>query len=185
VTNQDFKSVTGRKAIILLSDGDDHGSVLSGDDLLKDESEADAMVYSIYYHSEFRGFHGRPNHDRFPGRFPGPGRFPRGRPFPVLPPDGTSPQWPGRGQRRNDRYRGPEFLRELSEVTSGRYYESEITDLEKTFGLIAEELRHQYRLGFYPAELEKDGTVHLLKVKVDATDVAVRARQQYRAQSVR
>jgi von Willebrand factor type A domain len=190
LTNQDFKSVTGRKAIILLSDGDDHGSVLLQDELLKDESEADAMVYSIYYASDFRGFRGRPNHDRFPGRFPGPsrfpGRFPGGRPFPVVPQNGTSPQWPGRGQRRNDRrYRGPEFLRELSEVTSGRYYESERTDLERTFGLIAEELRHQYRLGFYPAELQKDGTVHLLKVRVDATDVAVRARQQYRAQSVR
>jgi len=183
VANEDFKSVTGRKAIILLSDGDDHGSVLSQDELLKDESESDAMIYSIYYASDFRGFRRRPNHDRFPGPGRFPGRFPGGRPFPILPPDGAAPQRPGRGRRRDDRYRGPEFLRELSEVTSGRYYESERTDLEKTFGLIAEELRHQYRLGFYPAELEKDGTVHLLKVKVDSTDVAVRARQQYRAQS--
>jgi hypothetical protein len=73
-------------------------------------------------------------------------------------------------------------LRELSEITSGRFYQSELTDLKETFGLIAEELRHQYRLGFYPGELQKDGTVHQLRVKVDATDVAVRARQQYRAQ---
>jgi hypothetical protein len=73
-------------------------------------------------------------------------------------------------------------LRELSEITSGRFYQSELTDLKTTFGLIAEELRHQYRLGFYPGEIHKDGTVHQLRVKVDAADVAVRARQQYRAQ---
>ncbi|HKE59721.1 MAG TPA: hypothetical protein VKB46_23585, partial [Pyrinomonadaceae bacterium] len=83
----------------------------------------------------------------------------------------------GRGQQ------GAEFMRELSTVTSGRFYESQLTDLPQTFSLIAEELRHQYRLGFYPAEIKKDGSVHQLRVKVDATDLAVRARQQYRAQS--
>ncbi len=72
-------------------------------------------------------------------------------------------------------------MRELSDSTSGRFYESEITDLSKTFGLISEELRHQYRLGFYPGEIQKDGSVHQLRVKVDATNVSVRARQLYRA----
>ncbi len=73
-------------------------------------------------------------------------------------------------------------MRDLAEITSGRFYASEVTDLKKTFGLIAEELRHQYRLGFYPGEIQKDGSVHQLQVKVDASNVAVRARQQYRAQ---
>ena len=182
VANRDFKSVTGRKAIILLSDGQDFGSQIPTDDLLKDEAESDTMVYSIYYASEFRSFRG--------GRFGrGRNRFPRrggifGPPrFAHAPVQGPGPgQRPGRGQRRPPRIDGPEFLQELSEVTSGRFYQSELTDLKKTFSLIAEELRHQYRLGFYPDELHKDGSVHQLRVKVNASDVAVRARQQYRAQ---
>ena len=78
--------------------------------------------------------------------------------------------------------RGDDFLYELSEVTSGRFYVSQLTDLKKTFSQIAEELRHQYRLGFYPDELQRDGSVHQLRVKINETDLAVRARQQYRAQ---
>ena len=72
-------------------------------------------------------------------------------------------------------------MRELAEVTAGRFYRSQKTDLKKTFALIAEELRFQYRLAFKPDDLQKDGSVHLLSVKVDATDVAVRARKQYKA----
>jgi hypothetical protein len=47
--------------------------------------------------------------------------------------------------------------------------------------MIAEELRNQYRLGFVPDNLARDGSLHALKVKVDKPDVAVRARPQYRA----
>ena len=181
VTGKDFRTVTGRKAIILLSDGQDHGSVLPTDELLNEESESDTMVYSIYYAPEFRRDRDRPfrrgGPDRFPGRGGGGGIFRRGGRF------AHAPQRPGqRGQMRNRHQDGAEILRELSEITSGRFYQSDTTDLKETFGLIAEELRHQYRLGFYPGELQKDGTVHQLRVKVDAADVAVRARQQYRAQ---
>jgi len=180
VADKTFKSVTGRKAIILLSDGQDFGSVTPQDVLLDQESESDTMVYSIYYASDFNGPFQR-------GRGQWPGRFPRGRGgfppnFPMV--SQAQGQWPGRGQRRHGRgQQGAEFMRELSTVTSGRFYESQLTDLPQTFSLIAEELRHQYRLGFYPAEIKKDGSVHQLRVKVDATDLAVRARQQYRAQS--
>jgi VWFA-related protein len=184
VTGKAFKSVTGRKAIILLSDGQDFGSVTPQDVLLDQESESDTMVYSIYYQSDFRGLfrHGR---GQWPGRFPG--RYPRGggRGIPPgLPILNQAPgQWPGRGQRRNGRgTQGADFMRELSDITSGRFYQSELTDLKQTFSLIAEELRHQYRLGFYPVDIKKDGSLHQLRVKVDAADLAVRARQQYRAQ---
>lgn len=173
VTRKEFRSVTGRKAIILLSDGKDFGSVVNGDDLLREQSESDAMVYSIYYGSAFGSF--KMDRRRFPRRFPG--RFPGM----IGPPDSTTNETE---QRRFPRWRmGAEFLRELSESTSGRFYESDITDLKKTFGLISEELRHQYRLGFYPGEIQKDGSVHHLRVKVDAVNVSVRARQLYRAKT--
>jgi VWFA-related protein len=181
VANRAFKSVTGRKAIILLSDGQDFGSTVRTDDLLSEQSESDTMVYSIYFEPESKGF--RNGRHRFPGRFPRRrGIFGRGGG--IF--NHVESQRPGPGQRRNGMSRdGADFLRELSAVTSGRFYESEVTDLKKTFILIAEELRHQYRLGFYPGDIHKDGSVHELRVKVDAPNVAVRARRQYRAQNVR
>ena len=91
----------------------------------------------------------------------------------------------GPGQRRqrqeNRAESAKEFLAKLSEVSAGRFYQSEQTDLKKTFVLIAEELRNQYRLGFVPDNLTRDGSLHSLKVKVDKPEVAVRARTQYRA----
>ena len=180
VARKEFRTVTGRKAIILLSDGQDFGSIVPTDELLDEQSESDTMVYSIYYAPEFRRNRDRPSRRGGQGRFPGRGGgiFRRGGRFNHVAPQGQGQ----RGQRRIRHQDGAEFLRELSEITSGRFYQSELTDLKETFGLIAEELRHQYRLGFYPGEIQKDGTVHQLRVKVDAADVAVRARQQYRAQ---
>jgi VWFA-related protein len=179
VARKEFRTITGRKAIILLSDGEDFGSVVETDALLNEESESDTMVYSIYYAPEFQRFR---NRRPFPGgrdRRRGGGIFGRRRGGIF---DHAVAQGPGQGRRRSNRVNGAEFLRELSELTSGRFYQSERTDLKKTFSLIAEELRHQYRLGFYPGELQRDGSLHQLRVKVDASDVAVRARQQYRAQ---
>ncbi len=175
VIDRDLKPVTGRKAIVLLTDGRDAGSRFSEDEVLSYATESDAMIYSIYYEPApmrgrdrdrpFRrrgGIFGGRGGDRFPGQ---------GGP---------------RAQQRRDRQglRGEfaiEYLTRLSEVSAGRFYESETTDLKKTFGLIAEELRNQYRLGFYPDELARDGSLHQLKVKVNKADIAVRARTQYRA----
>lgn len=183
-TEQTLRSVTGRKAIILLTDGEDAGSRVTEEQLLAYATESDAMIYSIYYESSMRGPFGRQR--PFPRRG---GVFGRGGPM-----GGGSPrrQGPGpgqrgqRGQRRGEREEsGAEFLARLSEVSAGRYYQSSKTDLKKTFVLIAEELRNQYRLGFYPDALARDGSLHRLKVRVDQPDVAVRARGQYRATVVK
>ncbi|HWP53148.1 MAG TPA: VWA domain-containing protein [Pyrinomonadaceae bacterium] len=175
VSSRVLQPIRGRKAIILLSDGNDHGSVVNPEDLLRSESEADAMIYSIYYLPEGLRFLGPPR----PMRFPFPRRF-----------DSTTPQRPrgpggGQGGRRGGRrglgYDGHDLMEKLSEVTGGRFYEGETKNLKETFALIAEELRHQYRLGFYPDELKRDGSVHALSVKVDLPDVSVRSRREYLA----
>lgn len=177
IAERDFKPITGRKAIILLSDGQDHGSVISNSELLRSESESDTMVYSIFYASSLPSFP-RLRDRRFPGGRGGifGRRGPLGGQFPPGPGGGP------RRQRKNEMDEdGAEFMSELAQVTAGRFYRSQKTDLKKTFALIAEELRFQYRLAFKPDDLQKDGSVHLLRVKVDAADVAVRARKQYRA----
>jgi len=168
-----LQPIRGRKAIILLSDGEDHGSSVNSEDLITAESEADAMIYSIYYQSELlRFFDDRRRRPRDRGR--GPGRFHH-----ATPQRPGGPQERGRPPWRRDE--GSELMRKLAEVTGGRFYEGETDTLPETFALIAEELRHQYRLGFYPEDLKRDGSVHALAVKVNLPDVAVRSRREYLA----
>lgn len=83
--------------------------------------------------------------------------------------------------RKNER--AIEFLEALAEATAGRLYHSEVTNLKETFGLIAEELRHQYLLGFYPDDAAQDGRDHRLKVEVSEPGAVVRSRRNYRALS--
>lgn len=171
VSTRVLQPIRGRKAIILLSDGEDHGSEVLNEQLIGTQAEADAMIYSIYYRPELLRFFG-----------PGRGRPlpPPWRPFhhasPQRPPGG-----PGPGARRRSVLGGDELMRILSEVTGGHFYQGETKNLKDTFTLIAEELRHQYRLGFYPEDLKRDGTVHMLQVKVNLPDVSVRSRRNYLA----
>lgn len=167
-----LQPIRGRKAIILLSDGEDHGSVVNPEDLIKSQSESDAMIYSIYYHPEMQRLFAP---GRRGGRFPGRGQFPFHHAAPQRPggPRGRGgPPW-----RRGDE--GIDLMEKLAEVTGGRFYEGETKKLKETFALIAEELRHQYRLGFSPADLQRNGSVHALLVKVSLPNVSVRARHEY------
>lgn len=173
---RDLKPINGRKAIILLTDGEDAGSGIRQHDLLAYASESDAMIYSIYYAPSMA----RPlRRDRpfgrggiFGGGAPMRDRFPRQR----------GPRQDQRRRRQDERAESAEeFLAKLSEISAGRFYRSQTTDLKKTFVMIAEELRNQYRLGFVPDNLARDGSLHSLRVKVDKPDIAVRARPQYRA----
>ncbi|HUR36976.1 MAG TPA: VWA domain-containing protein [Terriglobales bacterium] len=50
---------TGRKALIILSDGEDHGSKLSLEEGVEAAQRADTVVYSIYFTDDGGGFFGR------------------------------------------------------------------------------------------------------------------------------
>ena len=163
VMREEFRTVKGRKAIILLTDGKDHGSEISERVLLDGAAEADTLIYSVFYQSLPPNFAGRNRGGRRGGIF-----TPR---FPM------PPQRRGRIEERNAD--AIEFLQELSAVSAGRYFDSEVAKLKETFGQIVEELRHQYRLGFYPAD-HAPGSIHNLKVEVARPDVVVRSRRSYR-----
>jgi hypothetical protein len=196
VIDRDLKPIVGRKAIILLTDGEDAGSNVSEPGLLNYAGEADTVIYSVSYPS---GGQRRFRPDNFPGRGGRGGRggifgggFPRGggggggggrggQRDPDQRGRGNGPGQGQRGLRREARAEeAADFLTKLSDTTGGRYYRSDGTDLKKTFDLIAEELRHQYRLGFYPETTAAANVVHTLRVKVDRPETAVRARGWYR-----
>jgi VWFA-related protein len=191
----DMAKVKGRKAIILLTDGKDYGSSVSMDALLDRLEESDVMVYSVYYQTMMGGPPGR-------GPMGQPGGMGRGRMGGMgIPPGGGGggrggggrgggpngrpnggpgggPGAPDRQRRQNES--AVEYLSEISEISAGRFYQKEVTDLKGTFLSIADELRQQYRLGFYPPDAETGAAVHNIKVKVSRDDVAVRSRRTYR-----
>ncbi len=167
VMKEEFETVKGRKAIVVLTDGKDYGSDVGEDALLESAAEADTLIYSVFYRSVPPGL--------------GDGQSPRGR-WGI--PGGRG----GRRQRRADRMEerneyAMDFLQRLSEVSAGRYFSSEVSDLPMTFGQIVKELRHQYRLGFYPPD-HPPGSIHTIKVEVGTemalTDIVVRSRRSYR-----
>ena len=170
-----FAGGKGRKAIILLTDGQDHGSYQSKSGLLNILEEADTMVYTVLYETKMdgglRGILGRRGGGVFGGRG---GRFPRG--------GGNGGPDPNviRQRRQEMGADAAEYLAAMSELTAGRFYRKEVTDLKQTFALIADELRQQYRLGYYPPNSGDDTQVHEIKVRVAMPEVAVRSRRTYR-----
>jgi VWFA-related protein len=71
-------------------------------------------------------------------------------------------------------------LPKLAAATGGGYFELTTTDdLSRTFTRVADELHHQYALGFTPTKL--DGKMHTLDVRVDQPGLTARARRSYLA----
>jgi len=76
---------------------------------------------------------------------------------------------------------GPdEGLPKIAAATGGGYFElTSANDLASTFARVADELHHQYALGFTPDKL--DDKMHNLEVKVSGDGRTVRARKRYLA----
>jgi VWFA-related protein len=155
--NNVFKGLTGRKAIILLTDGKDHGSQITQRDLLYRLEESDTLIYSIFFKTGdqprqiFRPADigmGRNGGIFGGGRFPGGGRRGGGSPPISQPPRRDNPQRRERIEEQN--LEAAEFLQQLSDLTAGRFYSTKSGKLKDRFAEIVDELRFQYRLGFYP-----------------------------------
>ena len=170
VVNKNLKTVKGRKAIVLLTDGKDAGSDLTQGELLDELAESDTMVYSIFYatggNQRRRIFDG--------GNFPNRGIFGgmRGRQR-----QGNNP----RAERRNEE--AAEFLQTAADETAGRFYRNDVTKLNEIFSSIADELRKQYVLGFYPEQSNDQTDSFQIKVQINRQDAVVRSKNTYRRKS--
>jgi VWFA-related protein len=175
VVDKKFAEVKGRKAIILLTDGKDVGSYVNRNELTYRLEESDTLIYSIFYET---GNFGRFNQNRRNLPFPD-SRNPRRRdfPFPDDFPRRTNPRRILQEQRNGAAI---DFLQQISESTAGRLFQNDLQDLDITFQSIADELRKQYLIGYYPENSTPD-QVHQIKVRVDRTDVVVRAKNSYRS----
>lgn len=71
-------------------------------------------------------------------------------------------------------------LARIADETGGGYFElNRSEELSDTFAAVADELHHQYALGFEPPRL--DDRMHKLEVKVTPSKLKVRARREYLA----
>jgi VWFA-related protein len=190
-----LEQIQGRKAIVLFTDGVDTSSRRANyQNTIEKVEESGALVYPIKYDTELD--YGR--------RGGGPGN-PRGTPpiitnpwpLPSPSPPGRRrwpfinyqfPQWPqgrapsGGGTGSGDYRRGARYLQELADRSGGRLYNADtLYNLAQAFSSIAEELRHQYALSYYPTNAKKDGTYRRVKVRVEKPELIVRAREGYRA----
>jgi Ca-activated chloride channel homolog len=161
VTAKRFKTLAGRKAIVLLTDGQDYGSEVSRDDLLVSVATSGTLIYSIFYPVDLRALARK----LFGVDLPRPRRMPSG--------GQSDAPWLGR-ERDAER-----FLGQLSELSGGRLLPGRISDLDRSFTQIVDELRYQYFLAFYPDRSRLDGNVHELTIKVARPGVSVRARHSY------
>jgi VWFA-related protein len=68
----------------------------------------------------------------------------------------------------------------MANVTGGRLYRADSTrNLAESFALIAEELRKQYSLGYYPKTQAQAGQRRHIKVRVLRPGLVVQARDSY------
>jgi len=156
-----------KRALLVITDGQDTASVTKLDHVLKSIRASEVLVYPIGISPLTYAMNGNPRTiDVAISAF--------------LRPKTTS------SQSHRDEV-DLNVIRALSESSGGRAFVLAETitgrggQIEKVLGTIAEELRSQYTLGFYPAKPD-DGRYHQISVRV-RTGGTVRARRGYTATS--
>ena len=71
-----------------------------------------------------------------------------------------------------------ELLQIMAEDTGGKFYEKDSTKLKEAFQSIAEDLKNQYLLGFYPRNTETGNLRNRVRVNVDRNDLIVRTKKR-------
>ena len=189
VINRELRKIEGRKAVVMFTDGVDTTSRRANyQSSLRASEETDALFYPIRYDtSDAMGSIG--------------GGYPLPRPQPrrggrrsggiggilgdilnggiVIGGGGGYPGGGGSaGSSKSEYETGKRYLEELARNSGGRKFEAS-NNLTAAFSGIAEELRRQYSLGYYPEKVGKVGERKQIRVRVKRPNVAVRAKTSY------
>ena len=158
-----IKKQQGRKALIILSDGDDRGSKGTLTAAIATAQRADTVVYSILFADDRES-------QRSSFGYGGPGMGRHG---------GGGGQ--GRNPQQGERHDGKKILEQISRETGGRMFEvSKKLTIEQIYKTIAEELRNQYSIGYTPASDVGSG-YHKIALSVKEKDLLVQSRDGYYA----
>lgn len=182
VIKQRLNRISGRKAIVLFTDGVDTDSKrASYDSTVRDAEELDASIYPIQYDTYDANQGGGGG-----GSWPGAGGRPSIRigpiTIPIGPPGGVGGGGGGGGggSSRGEYQRAGAYLRDLAAKSGGRLQQAnDVRYLSYAFTTIAEELRRQYSLGYYPKRQTQESARRQIKVRVNRPNLAVRARDSY------
>ena len=204
VINEYFNRIEGRKAMVLFTDGvDTTSNRASYDSTLRDAEELDALIYPVEFdtYGDMAG--------GWPGGWPGGRRSRRGGGGSgnggggggilddilgiILgndPNNNNGGNYPGggggnrrggggSGTSREEYEIGDQYLHDLARVSGARLYNSEQQNLDAAFRSVAEELRRQYSLGYYPKNKPTPGERRNVKVRVNRPELVVRTRDSY------
>ncbi|MBA3320764.1 MAG: VWA domain-containing protein [Pyrinomonadaceae bacterium] len=182
VMRKHLNRIQGRKAVVLFTDGVDATSNdATYESTVRAAEELDALMYPILYdtydpQSDTGGSPIPPSRSRLPSILR---KIPLPLPIPTQGGGGSSGG--GAGSSRADYDRGERYLHDLAKLTGGRVYEAskDLSQLRSAFGRIAEELRRQYSLGYYPNTGNTAGGRRHIRVRVARPNLAVRARDSY------
>ena len=182
VINRELRQITGRKAVVLFTDGVDTTSRRATyQSTISATSEVDALFYPIRYDTSRNGFGGGGTNYPSPRRRNG-GNGGIGDIIGIILGGGNVQIGGGgrgsAGSSREEYETGNKYLEELARNSGGRKFEAN-NNLDAAFSGIAEELRRQYSLGYYPETVGQKGTRKQIRVRVMRPNVVVRAKDSY------
>ncbi len=164
IVTKSFAGVQGRKAIIVLTDGYVGGMAVSDQLMLNTLAESDILVYPIMFNT------GSKYNVPF---LPSEVRFHDGT---ILSRAEAIKRIEG---EVNAHMR---FMATLGPATGGKRIDAKSTDFKEAFQNIADELKNQYVIGFYP-QLTGNGKIPNIALKVDQNDVVLRSKRSIRLRS--
>ncbi|HEX5733050.1 MAG TPA: VWA domain-containing protein [Blastocatellia bacterium] len=158
----------GRKAVILFSDGIDTASseIVAEDTLDAVIESEDVIMYAIRYNT-------RADVERKLEKKVVGGQFIAG---------GKSLTWEEKRRELDRAYKeADEYLDQLAQLSGGIVERAdELVDLKASFRRIADELRQQYLLGYYPTKKDKADQDRKVDILVTRPGLRVRTRPVYR-----
>lgn len=184
VINRQLRQIEGRKAVVLFTDGVNTTSRRATyESTVRETEEIDALFYPIRYDTfldmQSGGSGGGggtsypqpPNGDVLGGIL---GAIFRGGNVQI----GGNRRIGGSGSSRADYETGRRYLEDIARNSGGRIFEAD-NDLNVAFTGIAEELRRQYTIGYYPEAVGQKGERRQVRVRVQRPNLVVRAKNSY------
>jgi VWFA-related protein len=162
---------SGRKALIVFSDGADHGSKETLNDAIDAADRANLQVFTIYFKGE---------EERSNSGFPGNGGHHGGMGGGGYPGGGGGHR--GGNPKSEAGVDGKKIMQQIASRTGGQFFEAKKKDnLDDIYNQIAASLRQQYLLTYTPDKVDTDGEFHKIVLKTDKTDLNVITREGYYA----
>ncbi len=183
VIGRQLQKIQGRKAVVLFTDGVDTTSRRANyQTTIREVEEAEALFYPIRYDTQSDmngGWGGGGSQNRYPPRQQGG----IGGILGTILGGGNVQIGRGGGGRRSgstssEYETGKKYLEDLARNSGGRSFEAR-NNLNAAFSGIAEELRRQYSIGYYPETVGKTGDRKQIRVRVMRPNLVVRAKSSY------